>query len=71
MGKRVDHYVEKWDGITACGRDSLVQDLDQTRDIDLTTCRCQRALEKQGLWPPKETDEGGTIAFTFAPGCSP
>ena len=36
-----DHYVTKWNGMTACGRDSLVEDLNQALEWDLVTCnRC-------------------------------
>ena len=33
-----DHFVREWDGVTACGRDSLEGDLNQTVDWDLVTC---------------------------------
>jgi len=33
------HFVWTWEGITACGRDSLVQDLDQTNNRKIVTCK--------------------------------
>jgi len=37
--KMKDHYVKKWDGVTACGKDSLTLDLNQARDWDLVNCK--------------------------------
>jgi hypothetical protein len=45
--KMKDHHVEAWDGMTACGRDSIIEDLNQVLDEDLVTCK--RCLDKLKL----------------------
>ncbi len=42
-----DHKVQKWEGITACGRES--GNLNQVLDWDLTTCKqcLKKKKEKQ------------------------
>ena len=44
-----DHHVPKWDGISDCGQDTLAEDLNQTLDWDLVTCK--RCLEKKEKKP--------------------
>lgn len=42
---RKHHKVAQWDGLTACARDSLSIDLNQTLDWDLATCK--KCLKKK------------------------
>lgn len=51
-----DHHVQEWDKITACGRDSLIEDLSQTLDWDLVNCK--KCLVKEPVGRPARNQPG-------------